>query len=141
MNLKKFTSILLKCISNSDIAPLNIERYPTDNHSFYVTTQDNHIFLIKIGEIDFKDIITHEKKSDADITTQSHIQTKNDFLKLMDNMIQNNPLLMNLLFSTWKLREMNLITDLELDKIQKGLEKNKDNIFIDFIQRNEMMDN
>lgn len=141
MNLKDFTSALLKCLSNSDIAPLNIENYHTDKHTFCVTTQDNHTFLVKVGEIDFKDIITHEENSNTNVLVQSNIQTKNDFLKLMDTLIQKNPLLMNLLFSTWKLREMNLITDSDLDRIQKGLEQNKDNIFIDFIQRNEITDN
>ncbi len=140
MNLKRFTAILLESISNSDIAPVNIERYQTDNHSFCVTTDDEQIFLVKVGEIHQQDMIINEKSLNLNVTAQLGIETRDDFLETIDAMVQKNPLLMNLLFSTWKLRELNLISDSDLDRIQKGLEKNKDSIFIDFIQQQEMMD-
>lgn len=135
MNLKKFTALLLRSISHSDIAPVNIERYNAEKHSFCVTTKDEHIFLVKIGEVHWKSMISYEKNPDLNIAKQLKIETKDDFLNVMDSMIQRNPLLMNLLFSTWKLRELNLITEADLDRIQKGLEQNKDDIFIDFIQQ------
>lgn len=139
MTLKKFTAILLRSISNSNISPLHIERYWRDNHSFCVTTADEQIFLVKIGEVPWQKMTDYEKNPDFNIAKQLGIKTQNDFLKIMDTMIQKNPLLMNLLFSTWKLRELNLITDTDLHRIQKGIEQNQDDIFIDFMQQLDRM--
>lgn len=74
-----------------------------------------------------------------------HNNIKDDFLALMDMFIQDNPLLMQLVLSSWKLREMNLIDDEELEKIYKGLEKNRDQLKQDFmkemkaVKRKDMM--
>jgi len=57
---------------------------------------------------------------------------KEDFLALMDIVIKENPLLMQLAFSSWKLRALNLIDDYELEKIHKGLEKNREQLIHDY---------